>query len=370
MNQLLLNDLMRESTKIKDKTLPVIQKVLEDADYILGKELKSFEKEFADYCGVKYAAGVANGTAALYLSMLSLGIGRGDEVITTSMSFAATTEAIIYTGAKPVFIDVNPLTLSIDENQIERFITERTKAILPVHLYGIPAELDRIKLLCNKYNLYLIEDCAQAHGALHGGKKVGSFGNLGCFSFMPAKNLGAYGDAGCVVSDDEELINKIFRLRNHGRNLKYIHEELGYAERMDNLQAAVLRVKLPYLEEWNSRRRQIASHYDNSFKEAGINVLEPSQNVLSCCYVYQVLVDDRDSLIKNLNLAGISTGIYYPTPLHLQPAFKFLGYGKGDFKISEQQSKKLIALPMHPFLEDEEVKYIIDNVIKYVGGKR
>jgi len=361
-----LVDLRAESSFIKKQTLMAISNVVASGEYILGDELELFEKEFAKYCGSKFAVGVANGTAALFLALTALGIGEGDEVITTAMSFCATAEAIIYTRAKPVFVDIREDNLSIDADKIEQAVTKKTKAILPVHLYGIPADIKKITAICKKYKLFFIEDCAQAHGALYNGKKVGTFGDIGCFSFMPAKNLGAYGDAGCITTDSYSLAEKIKKLRNHGRKDKYRHDILGFSERMDNLQAAVLRVKLKHLDRWNHRRREIAKQYNNVFKKEHINIIKSSSNIKPSYYVYTILIDNRNIIKNQLSKSGISSQMYYPVPLHLQPVFKFLGYKKNSLKVAENLSNRLLSIPMHPFLNSDDVTYISKKVIKTI----
>lgn len=364
--RLYLNDLRREASVVKSKTIPAIIRVISQSSFILGEELALFEKRFASYCGVKYSVGVANGTAALFLALKSLGIGKGDEVITTAISFAATAEAIIHTGARPVLVDVNSDNLLIDDQLIESKITKRTKAILPVHLYGFPANLHKIQGICKKYNLFLVGDCAQAHGATFDYRPIASFGDVACFSFMPAKNLGAYGDAGCVATNNKSIVKHIKILRDHGRADKYRHRVLGYAERMDTLQAAVLNQKLDFVDLWNKRRRDIARQYDSGFKKNGrINVYRSLDNTKPVYYVYVIGLKNRDDVRIVLSKNNIDSGLHYPIPLHLQLAFKYLGYKRGDFPIAELHCKRVLSLPMHPFLKDVEIKKIIGVVNKY-----
>lgn len=367
MKEIKLNDLKRESAVIGSKTSKAISRVIANADYILGDELEKFEKNFAEYCDAKYAVGVANGTAAIFLSLIAAGIGKGDEVITTAISFVATVEAIIMTGAKPRLVDVNPKNLSIDVEKIEKLINKKTKAIVPVYLYGFPVEIEKIKKICRNHKLIFIGDCAQAHGALYKNKIVGSLEDIACFSFMPAKNLGAYGDAGCIVTNDKIFCERLKKLRNHGRGAsKYIHEIFGYAERMDNLQAAILNVKLRYLNKWNRRRINIAKKYYKNFKSVDkITTLKPFDNTQPSYHQFVISISNRDELKKKMEDAGIGVGIHYPIPLHLQPCFKKLGYKVGDFPVAELFSRHILSLPIHPFLSAEEVDHISCLVKKY-----
>lgn len=365
MKHIKLVDLEKEFLSIKSEMMPVIEDVIANARFIQSSDQKAFEQRFAEYCQAKYAVGVASGTAALHLAIASLGIGPGDEVITSAMSFNATAEAILYAGATPVFVDVHSETLSIDESKIEAAITERTKAILPVHLYGIPAEMDTILAIAQKHNLFVIEDCAQAHGTTYKGVQVGTFGEIGCFSFMPAKNLGSYGDAGGNVTQDEGLANRLRKLRDHGRTSKYVHDELGYAERMDNLQAAILDVKLKHLKAWNERRTTVAKMYDAGLDRSKITPVPVPPHAESSYYTYVFKTPKRDALREALEAQGIATNIYYPVPLHMQPMFATYGYKEGQFPVVEQAAKEILSIPIHPFLTDEEVSYIIENVNKY-----
>ena len=366
MKEISLVNLKKEYSFLKHEMQPAVLNVIKSGRFILDKELDEFEKKFADYCGSRRCVGVASGTAALHLALLAAGIKGGDEVITTAMSFNATPEAIVMAGATPIFVDVLPDNLSIDHLKIEKAITKKTKAILPVHLYGTPANMDEIVEISKKYKLKLIEDCAQAHGATYKGKQVGTFGDIGCFSFMPSKNIGCYGDAGCVITNNHEYADKVIKLRNHGRASRYIHGEMGYGERMDNLQAAVLLVKLKHLDQWNKKRNAIAKLYDNGLDGSKIGLLKISPDSYSSYYVYTVLVENRDKLAVLLKGRGIATGVYYPVPLHLQPVFKKLGYKKGDLPIVEKSANQILSLPMNPFLTEPEIKYIINEFNKYV----
>jgi len=366
MEFLKLNDIARESSELKLELMNAVDKVVTHSRFIFGPEVEEFERSFSNYCGTKYSLGISNGTDALILALLSLGIGKGDEVITTTMSFVATTAAIVHTGARPVFVDVAPNTLSINVAEIESKITSNTKAILPVHLYGVPADMDMILEICNKHNLYLIEDCAQAQGAEYKGKKVGSFGDVGCFSFMPSKNLGAFGDAGGVITDREAIYLRIKNLYNHGRDDNgYTHTNIGFTNRMDSLHAAVLNVKLKYLNVRNMKRREIALRYDKAFLNSSVEFLRLPKDVVASYYVYPVFVNNRDGLIKKLSDNQIETSIHYPLPIHLQPSFEYLGYKAGDFPVVESYSKKILSIPMHPFLTSDEVDYVIQKVKEF-----
>lgn len=360
-----LLDFGREYTQLRTELLPLLREVLREGRFILGPDLLRFEQQFARFCGVSHAVGVANGTAALHLALRALDIGPGDEVITTALSFNATAQAIVYAGATPVFVDVDPGTLSIDPERVAAAVTPRTKAILPVHLYGIPAPMRELMTIAMQQHLLIVEDCAQAHGATYDGRAVGGFGMAGCFSFMPAKNLGAYGDAGAVVMNDERLDARLRRLRNHGRTTKYIHEELGFAERLDNLQAAILGLKLRHLKQWNSRRRVIARRYDRAFRGTAVTPLTVPSGRVSSYYTYVLRTADRDGLMQYLERAGIETHIYYPVPMHLQPVFAGLGYTSGSLPVVEQAVKEIISIPVHQYMTDAETEYVIRTIQSY-----
>jgi len=354
-------DLKAQYDSIKDEIDEAIQSVLNTTSFIMGEELKKFEEEFAQFCDVEYAIGVANGSDALILALRACDIGEGDEVITVPHTFIATTEAISNVGGKVVFVDINPKTYTIDPSKIEEKINEKTKAIIPVHLYGQPANLDPIMRLAKKYNLKVIEDAAQAHGAEYKEEKVGSIGDVGCFSFYPGKNLGAYGDAGMVITNNEEIAEKIRLLRNHGRiTKKYEHEIEGYSSRLDNLQAAILRVKLKYLNKWNESRRRNAKKYNEILSDiSGIITPYEADYAKHVYHLYVIRTEKgRDELREELKSKGIATGIHYPIPLHLQPACKYLGYKRGDFPITENVCKKLLSLPIYSELKVREIKKI------------
>jgi dTDP-4-amino-4,6-dideoxygalactose transaminase len=332
----------------------------------MGEELERFEEEFALFCNTKYAIGVANGSDALILALIACEIGEGDEVITVPNTFIATTEAITHVGGKIVFADIDPKTYTIDISKIEEKINERTKAIIPIHLYGQPADMDPIIELAKKYNLKVIEDAAQAHGAEHEGEKVGSIGDVGCFSFYPGKNLGAYGDAGIITTNNEEIAKKIKLLRNHGSIKKYEHEIEGYSSRLDNLQAAILRVKLKYLNKWNDMRRRNAKKYNELLSSIdGVITPYEADYAKHVYHLYVIRTENRDKLREELRSKDIATGIHYPIPLHLQAAYKYLGYEYGDFPVTEECSQEILSLPMFTELSEDQIEEIVKLIKKY-----
>ncbi len=363
MELIRLNDVSRESRLLHDEIIGAVNQVLGHSLFVFGPEVAEFEKSFASYCGTTYSLGISNGTDALKLALLALGIGPGDEVITSAMSFVATASAIVHAGATPVFVDVVPETLSMDVSKVENVITAKTKAILPVHLYGIPAEMDALKKICLQHKLFLVEDCAESQGALYQGKKTGSLSDVGCFSFFPSKNLGAIGDAGGITTDNQMVYAKIKNLYNHGRDDNgYVHTHIGYTNRLDTLQAAVLNVKLKYLDQRNEKRRQIAAFYDKAFEASPIEFLRPAANVTPCYYVYPIIIENRDEVAKKLREKNVDSGVHFPTPLHLQPALQYLDYKVGDFPIVENYAKKILSIPLNPFLTDDEVDYVSKTV--------
>ena len=356
-------DLKRQYRSISKEIDAAIHDVLQNGWYILGDNVAAFEEEFAKYCNAKYAIGVASGTDALTLSIGALGIGEGDEIITVPNTFIATIDAIYRNRAKPVFVDINHETYNIDVNKIEEKITEKTKAIIPVHLYGQPADMDIIVKIAKKYNLKIIEDGCQAHGAKYNGTKVGALGDVGCFSFYPGKNLGAYGDGGIVVTNNFEIAEKIRILRNYGQKVKYHHDLVGYNSRLDEIQAAVLRVKLKYLDEWNDLRRLHSEKYAQLLDRVSGIVLPLNEvNVKHVYHLYVIQCENRDQILEKLSLKGISTGIHYPVPIHLQKAYTKLGYRIGDFPVTENYAQKILSLPMFPELTYDEVRYISEQI--------
>lgn len=369
MNHIPLVDLKAEYKHIKRDIDTAIGRVIENTSFILGAEVDRFEENFARYCQAKYCVGVASGTAALSLSLLALGIQPGDEVITTPFTFIATAEAISHCGAIPVFVDIDPNTYLINPDQIEAKITQKTRAIVPVHLYGQPADLDPIQRIAKRYGLAVVEDAAQAHGAEYKGKRVGTIGDVSCFSFYPGKNLGAYGDAGAVVTNDSQIAEKILMLRNHGRKkgVKYEHQIVGFGERIDSLHAAILNAKLPYLEEWTERRRTLAHRYNDLLKDDDFILFEETLNTRHVYHLYVLRHPKRDAILAFLKDNGIGAGVHYPIPLHLQPAYSFLGHRLGDFPQAERIAKEVFSLPLFPFMTEEQQDFIVSTVRQAVS---
>jgi dTDP-4-amino-4,6-dideoxygalactose transaminase len=383
-NKIKFLDLTSQYKSIKKEIDKAIKRVLESGQFIGGKEVENFEKEIAKFCRVKYAISVNSGTDALFLSLKALGIGPGDEVITTPFTFIATAEVIANLGAKPVFVDINPKTFNIDSSKIEKAITKKTKAIIPVHLFGQMADMDEIMRIARKYKLFVIEDAAQAIGAEIKLKsqisklktvtkkskvlKAGAIGDLGCFSFFPSKNLGAYGDGGMVVTNNKKLADKIRLLRSHGSSPKekYFNLTLGTNSRLDAIQAAILRVKLKYLKKWIKKRQEIANYYNQSLKGVGdIKVPEMLPDRTHTFHQYTIRTKYRNELKKYLEKNGIPTMIYYPLPLHLQPAFKYLGYRKGDFPESEKASKEVLSLPIYSEIRLKDKNLVIKKIREF-----
>jgi dTDP-4-amino-4,6-dideoxygalactose transaminase len=359
-------DLRRQYQLLKAELEPAVLSVLEKGAFILGPEVQQFEREIAAYLGAGHALGVASGTDALYIGLRALNVGPGDEVITTAFSYIATSEAIVRTGAKPVFVELDPTTYNLDVSKIEEKITPQTRALLPVHLYGQPVDMDALMALAKKHNLAVVEDCAQSMGTEWKGQKVGTFGDVGCFSFFPTKNLGCYGDGGLVSTNSPELADKMKRLRAHGSATKYNHElPGGVNSRLDEVQAAVLRIKLRYIDQWNEQRRAVAAQYTERLsKIAGITtprVIEGGQHVF---HQYTIRVDkqhiQRDALQEALKERDIMAMIYYPIPLHLQGAHRELGYTLGDLPITEAVSEEVLSLPIYPELTSEEIQQVCD----------
>lgn len=360
-------DIQKQYKRYKTEMNASIQEVLNKGNFILGEEVSKFEEEFATFCETKYCIGVASGTDALFLSLKALDVGPGDEVITVANTFIATTLAISMTGAKPVLVDMDPRTYNIDATKIEKVITKNTKVIIPVHLYGQPAEMSQIIKIAKKHKLKVVEDACQAQGARYKGKRTGGIGDIAAFSFYPGKNIGAFGDAGSITTNDKKLAEKISLMRNWGQKVKYHHLVTGYNSRLDTLQAAVLRVKLKYLASWNKRRREIAENYSKKLADTDFILpyeLPHAESVYHL-YVIQVPQEKRDKLLTYLQEHGIQAGIHYPIPLHLQKAHEDLGYKKGDFPFTEEYAKKIISLPMHPELKDSEINYVVETVKKF-----
>lgn len=357
-------DLKKQYKSIKNEVDSAIQNVLDRTDFILGEDVTLFEKEYAKYCGVKYCIGVSSGCDALMLSLKALGVQEGDEVITVANTFIASALTISMVGAIPVLVDMDLDTFNIDVNQIEAKITKKTKAILPVHLYGQPVDMDSIMKIAKKHNLFVIEDACQAHGAKYIGQRAGSIGDVSAFSFYPGKNLGAYGDGGAVTTNDPEIAEKILILRNYGSKKKYHHLVKGYNFRLDTVQAAVLRVKLRYLDAWNDRRREIAAMYTKGL-EGIVKTPTVLDGVEPIYHLYVIEVEKREKLQEFLKEKGVTTLIHYPIPIHLQPAYAELGYKKGDFPLTDRSSERILSLPMYAELSNEEIKYITNSIKQF-----
>ena len=347
-----------------------ISKVIQDADFILGREVRLFEEEFAEFCDSSYAVGVDSGTSALELALRAFDIGPGDEVITAANSFIASALGISHAGAKPVLVDVDPFTYTLDVKALERAITRRTKAIIPVHLYGHPAHMGPIRQLADRHGLVVIEDACQAHGASYKGKRVGSLGHSAAFSFYPGKNLGAYGDGGMVVTKDRKIANRLEMLRNYGQKEKYKHLFRGYNRRLDTMQAAILRVKLKYLEKWNAARRWNAKLYQKHLEGSGVVVPGEAGGAESVWHLYVIRTERRDALKEHLVSKGINASIHYPIPIHLQPAYQDLGYKRGDFPVTEAYADRILSLPMYPELSDRQVEFISQTVCEFQSAPR
>jgi len=361
--QVPLLDLKAQYTTIKDEILAAVSGVLESQRCIGGPKVTELEEKVTAISDCKFAVGVSSGTDAILNSLMSLDIGNGDEVITTPFTFFATVGCIARTGAKPVFVDIDPKTYNINPDFIEEAITKRTKAIMPVHLFGQIADMDPIMDVANKYNLAVIEDVAQSITSTYKGRKAGSIGTVGCFSFFPSKNLGAAGDGGMIVTNDEDLYYRLKIMRNHGANPKYYHKFVGGNFRLDPIQAAVLLVKLPHLEDWSQARRHNAAFYDEKF--AGTLVKTPyiSPDCVSIYNQYVIRIPKRDELVAHLKEKGIGCAIYYPRPMHLQECFGYLGYKKGDFPEAEKAAEEVLAIPIYPELTEEMKNYLVDSVL-------
>ena len=363
-------DLAAQYSTIADEINETTSRIIQKADFILGREVRLFEEEFAAFSEARYAVGVDSGTSALELALRAYDIGPGDEVITAANSFIASALAISHAGATAVLVDVDPFTHTIDVTGIERAITSRTKAILPVHLYGHPAHMDPIRQLAEQHGLIVIEDACQAHGARYKGRRAGSLGHAAAFSFYPGKNLGAYGDGGMVVTNDADIRKRLEMLRNYGQEEKYHHLTQGFNRRLDTLQAAVLRVKLKYLEKWNAARRWQAELYHRLL--AGTELVLPSEAVgaQSVWHLYVIRTEHRDKLKEYLASRGIAAGIHYPVPIHLQPAYKNLGYKRGSFPVTEQYAQRILSLPMYAELTPELIEYVSKTILTFLSANQ
>lgn len=357
-----LLDLQAQYDSIREELETAVLDILRSGRYILGPKVEEFEKSIADYCGVQYAIGVANGTDALVLSLDAIGVGPGDEVITSPFTFFASAESISRIGAIPVFVDIDPSTYNLAPEQVQEKINSKTKAIIPVHIFGQPADMDTINDIATKQGIKVVEDACQAIGAQYKGRKVGSLADAACFSFFPSKNLGGAGDGGMVVTDDKEIADRVRILRQHGSTRKYHHSLIGYNSRLDALQAAILQVKLKYIDAWNDARRQKAHYYNKLF--AGSNIVTPVEldYVKHAYHLYIIRVPNRVEVESVLKEKGIGHGVYYPVPLHLQEAYRNLGYKPGDLPVSEAASHETIAIPLYPELRTEDMEMIADLV--------
>jgi dTDP-4-amino-4,6-dideoxygalactose transaminase len=357
-----LLDLKAQYQAIKPEIDAAVLKVLGSAQYVLGEEVAAFEEEFAAYCGTKHAIAVNTGTSALHLALLAAGVGRGDEVITTPFTFVATVAAICYTGARPVLVDIEPESFALDPAKLERAITSRTKAIIPVHLYGQTADMDPILEIAHRRRISVIEDACQAHGAEYHGRRAGSMGVSGCFSFYPGKNLGAYGEGGIVVTSNDAHMRAIRALRDWGQEKRYHHTLKGYNYRMDTIQGAVLRVKLRYLEEWTEARRSKARRYARLLQRTGLELPVELPGRRHVWHIYAVRSSQRDGLQQALHAAGVQTGLHYPVPVHLQKAHADLGYRRGDFPESEAAADTVLSLPIYPELSEHQMEAVAQAV--------
>lgn len=363
-------DLTPQHKEIKKEIDKAIKTVIKKNDFILGEDVQLFEKEFAEFCGCSYAVGVSSGTAALFLALKSIGVCEEDEVIIPSFTFIATAFSVSYTGAKPVFVDIDERTYNIDPSQIKKSITKNTKAIIPVHLFGQPANMHEIIKIAKEHNLKVIEDAAQSHGAAiktsaEKWRKTGSMGDIACFSFYPTKNMGGMGDAGIITTNNKDIYHKLLLLRNYGRTSKYEHSLIGYNSRLDSLQAAILRIKLKKLNQWNTMRVETANIYNKLLKDtAGVSIPYKNEYMKHIYHAYCIRVKNRDELFEQFRNNRIGTIIYYPVPLHLQKVYASLGYKKGDLPVSEKISDDIISLPIYPHIKEKQVKFVVEIIKK------
>jgi dTDP-4-amino-4,6-dideoxygalactose transaminase len=358
-------DLNAQYQEVKQEIDDGLKEVIKKGNFILGEEVKQFEEVFAGYCGRKFGVGLNSGTDALFLGLLSLGIGKDDEVIVPAFTYIASALAVSYTGAKVVFADIDEETYDIDARKLKSLITKKTRAIMPVHLYGQPADMEELLALAKEHDLKVVEDTAQAHGAEYKGKRAGSLGDIGCFSFYPTKNLGAFGDGGMVTTDNPEVYRKLLMLRDYGRKDRYEHSIKGYNSRLDTVQAVILKAKLKYVDKWNKMRQENARAYNQLFagrKEVIIPAVKNGR--IHVYHVYGVRVKNRDRVYEAIRNNGVGALIHYPIPLHLQAAYSELGYKKGDFPVAEKVAGEIISLPMHPFLKPQEMEYVAGQVLK------
>jgi dTDP-4-amino-4,6-dideoxygalactose transaminase len=355
-------DLRAQYRAIKEEIDAAIARVVESAAFVLGPEVEAFEAEFAAYCGARFCVGVSNGTAAVQLALQACGVGAGDEVIVPANTFFATAEAVSTAGARPVFVDADPVSRNLDPGKVEAAVTERTRALLPVHLYGQPADLDPLFEIAARRRLLVVEDAAQAHGAEYKGRRAGSLGRAGCFSFYPGKNLGAYGEGGAVTTDDPEVARRARLLRDHGSERKYRHEIVGYNFRLEAMQGAILRAKLRHLDGWNELRRRHAARYRELLDGAGVRLPRETPGARPVYHLFVVESDERDALQQSLAAAGVQTGVHYPVPVHLQPAYAGHGHRAGDFPVAERLSATVLSLPMFAELTDDQLARVAQAI--------
>ena len=360
-------DLRAQYAELRGEILAALDGVCRNASFCLGEEVSAFEREFAAYCEVRHCVAVNSGTSALHLALLAIGVGPGDEVVTTPNTFIATAEAISYTGATPVFADIDPATGNVDPQKLDAAITPRTKAIVPVHLYGRPAAMEALTAIARRHNLAVIEDACQAHGALHRGRRVGSLGRAAAFSFYPPKNLGAYGEGGALVTSDEAIAKFAVAMRDHGQARRYYHESIGYNYRMDGFQGAVLRIKLRRLGQWTARRRELARLYRRQLSTARLEMPSDDPEDESVYHLMVIYVDRRDEVREQLKARGVHTAIHYPVPIHLQKAYGHLGYAAGSFPATERACARALSLPFFPEITDKQVEYVCGALREVVG---
>ena len=360
-------DLTAQYAELRDEIRTALDRVCKSASFILGEEVSKFEQAFANYCEVKHCVAFNSGTSALHLALLSAGIGFGDEVITTANTFIATAEAISYTSATPVFTDVDPATANLDPTLIERAITKRTKAIVPVHLYGRPADLDPILEIAKRHSLLVIEDACQAHGARYRGKRVGGFGNAAVFSFYPAKNLGAYGEGGALTTNDDAVAQFAREMRTHGESKRYLHDRVGHNYRMDGFQGAVLNVKLKYLHRWTARRQEFAKLYRECLAGSRARIPEDRPGCETVYHLFTPWVKNRDAVREELGRRGVQTAVHYPVPVHLQKAYAHLGYKPGSLMHTERACADVLSMPLFPEMSREQVRYAADTLAEIVN---
>jgi dTDP-4-amino-4,6-dideoxygalactose transaminase len=364
-------DLRAQNRSVWSEVRAALKPVVEEAQFILGPAVERFEEQFAAYLGARHCVGLNNGTTALHLALLACGVGPGDEVLTTPATWISTSWAVSYVGARPVFVDVDPVTYTLDPVLAERAITSRTKAVLPVHLYGQAADLSALKSFADGYGLILVEDAAQAHGARIGGRRVGTHGLAGCFSFYPGKNLGAFGEGGCVVTDNDAIARRIRCLRDHAQDGRHHHVEIGFNARMEGVQGAVLGAKLPRLDEWNAARARHAARYAELLMDVpGITLPQSPWPEGHVWHLYVIMVHgrDREDVRRALAERGVATGVHYPTPVPFQPVYAHLGHRRGDFPVAEQLMERCISLPMYPELRPEQVEHVARAVREVIGG--